>query len=68
MKTQTGTRLSDDEMMAIAAKGARMLDERELESALRHSLRSPLKKYKPGHFAKLANEQRHPHARRCGPA
>jgi Arc/MetJ family transcription regulator len=55
MKTQTDIRLSDDEMMTIAAKGARVLDERELESALRHSLRSPLKKYKLGHFTNLAS-------------
>jgi len=25
------------------------------EAAMRHSLRSPLKKYKPGHFATLAS-------------
>ena len=25
----------------------------QLEAALRHALRSPLKKYKPGHFAAL---------------
>ncbi len=30
----------------------------ELEAALRHSLRSPLKKYKPGHFAALASRNR----------
>jgi Zn-finger nucleic acid-binding protein len=59
--------LSNDEIMAIAVEGARSLDRRELESALRHSLRSPVKKYKRSHFAKLANEQRHPHARRGGP-
>ena len=28
-----------------------------LESALRHSLNSPLKKFKPGHFAALANRR-----------
>ena len=47
-------RLTDNEMMAIAAKGARSHDRRELESALRHAMRSPLKKYKPGRFASLA--------------
>jgi hypothetical protein len=26
-----------------------------IREALRHSLRSPLKKYKPGHFTALAN-------------
>ena len=51
-------RLTDDGMMAIAAKGARALDERELESALRHSLRSPLKKYTRGHFAALARRKK----------
>jgi len=30
----------------------------ELEAALRHSLRSPLKKYKPGHFAALGSRNR----------
>jgi len=30
----------------------------ELEAALRHSLRSPLKKHKPGHFAALASRNR----------
>jgi hypothetical protein len=55
MKTHTDNHLNDDEMMTIAAKGARALDERELESALRYSLRSPLKKCKPGHFAKIAS-------------
>jgi hypothetical protein len=50
--------LSNDEILAIAAKGARALDERELESALRHSLRSPLKKYKNGHFAALARRKK----------
>jgi hypothetical protein len=54
MKKQTDNRFSDEEMMAIAANGTRALDERELESALRHSLRGPLKKYKNGHFAALA--------------
>jgi hypothetical protein len=34
MKTQTDNCLSDDEMMVIAAKGACVLDECELESAL----------------------------------
>ncbi len=30
----------------------------KLEAALRHSLRSPLKRYKPGHFAALASRNR----------
>jgi hypothetical protein len=30
----------------------------ELEAALRHSLGSPLKKYKPGHFAALVPRNR----------
>jgi hypothetical protein len=47
-------RLSDEAMMEIAAEGARAFDLRELELALRHSLWSPLKKYKPSHFAALA--------------
>jgi hypothetical protein len=32
--------------------------QQKLELALRHSLRSRLKKYKPGHFAALANSLR----------
>ena len=44
MQAQIHYRLNDDEMMAIAAEGARAQERRELESALRHSLRSPLKK------------------------
>ena len=35
----------------------------QLAAALRHSLRSPLKKYKPGHFAALATRNG-----RCVPA
>lgn len=33
MQTQISDRLSDDEMMAIAAEGARALDRREAQSA-----------------------------------
>jgi hypothetical protein len=58
MKTQTDHRSRDDEMMAIAPNGARTLDERELESDLRRSLRGPLKKHKPGHFAALAQRKK----------
>jgi hypothetical protein len=53
-------RLSDNEIMAIAAEGAHSLDRRELESALRHSLRSPPKECKPGHFAKLTSYNKSP--------
>ena len=35
MRTQAEERLSDDEMMAIAAEGARALDQREAEDAKR---------------------------------
>lgn len=35
-------RLSDDEMMEIAAEGAQALDQRELEKALHCSLHSPV--------------------------
>ena len=55
MQAQIPDRLNDDEMMAIAAEGARAQEQLELESAMRHSLRSPLKKYKSGHFAALAS-------------
>jgi hypothetical protein len=35
MQTQVGDRLSDDEMMEIAAEGARALDRREAQYAKR---------------------------------
>jgi hypothetical protein len=56
MQTQIHDRLSDDEMMGIAAEGARALDWREMESALRHSLRG-WSKYKPGYFVSLASRR-----------
>ena len=56
MQTLIPDRLNDDEMMEIAAEGARAQEQQELESALRHSLRSPLKIYKPGHSASLASQ------------
>jgi hypothetical protein len=35
-------------------------EDPELEAALRHSLRGPLKKYKPSHFATLASRNIRP--------
>jgi hypothetical protein len=43
----------------IQEKMERQDEDPELEVALRHSLRSPLKKYKPGHFASLASRNNH---------
>jgi hypothetical protein len=55
MQTQLPGRLEDDEMLALTTEDSQANDQRKLEAALRHSLRSPLKKYKPGHFASLTS-------------
>lgn len=53
-------RLPERERTKLAEWIRESVEERdpELEAALRHSLRSPLKKYKPGHFAALAPRNR----------
>jgi hypothetical protein len=50
--------LSQDEVIREALRVYELVEQEDndpqLEAALRHSLRSPLKKYKRGHFAALA--------------
>ena len=50
-----GGYLSQDEVIREALRVYELVEQEDndpqLEAALRHSLRSPLKKYKPGHFA-----------------
>ena len=57
-KMKGGGYLSEDEVIREALRVYELVDQEdrdpELESALRHSLRSPLKKHKTGHFASLA--------------
>lgn len=58
-KMRGGGYLSEDEVIREALRVYELVEQNEsdpqLEAALRHSLRSPLKKYKPGHFAALAS-------------
>jgi len=58
-KMKGGGYLSEDEIIREALRVYELLEQDDndpsLEAALRHSLRSPLKKYKAGHFAALAN-------------
>jgi putative addiction module CopG family antidote len=57
-KMKGGGYLSEDEVIREALRVYELLEQDDsdsnLEGALRHSLRSPLKKYKTGHFAALA--------------
>ena len=54
-----GGYLSEDEVIREALRVYELVEQEDsdpqLEAALRHSLRSPLKKYKHRHFAALAN-------------
>jgi putative addiction module CopG family antidote len=49
--------LSPDELIREALRVYELIEQEDndpqLEAALRHALRGPLKKYKPGHFAAL---------------
>ncbi len=53
-----GGYLSRDEVIREALRVYELVEQEDndpqLEAALRHALRSPLKKYKRGHFAALA--------------
>jgi Arc/MetJ-type ribon-helix-helix transcriptional regulator len=53
-----GGYLSQDEVIRKALRVYELVEQEDndpqLEAALRHALRSPLKKFKPGHFAALA--------------
>ena len=57
-KMKSGGYLSQSEVMREALRVYELNEQDEndpaLEKALRHSLRSPLKKFRPGHFASLA--------------
>ena len=57
-----GGYLSEDEIIREALRVYELLEQEDsdpnLEAAVRHSPRSPLKKYKTGHFAALANGNR----------
>jgi putative addiction module CopG family antidote len=59
-KMKSGGYLSQSEVMREALRVYELNEQDEndptLEDALRHSLRSPLKKFRPGHFASLAQQ------------
>ena len=58
-KMKGGGYLSADEVIREALRVYELVEQEDndpqLEAALRHSPRCPLKKYKPGHFAALAS-------------
>jgi len=60
-KMKSGGYLSEDEVVREALRVYELVDQDDndpqLEAALRQSLRSPLKRYKPGHFAALASRK-----------
>ena len=62
MKMKGGGYLSQDEVIREALRVYELVEQEDndpqLEAALRHSLRSPLKKYKRGHFAAFAKDSR----------
>jgi Arc/MetJ-type ribon-helix-helix transcriptional regulator len=55
---KTGGYLSRSEVVREALRVYELHEQEDndpaLEAAMRHALRSPLKKYRPGHFASLA--------------
>ena len=57
-KMKSGGYLSEGEIIREALRVAQLTEQEDgdpaLEAALRHALRSPLKKYRPGHFTALA--------------
>jgi putative addiction module CopG family antidote len=57
-KMKGGGYLSQDEVIREALRVYELVEQEDndpqLEAALRHSLRSPLRKFKPGHFATIA--------------
>jgi len=67
-KMKGGGYLSRGEVIREALRVYELVEEEdadpELEAALRHSLETPLKKYRPGHFARLANRNGRKHASR----
>jgi putative addiction module CopG family antidote len=61
-KMKGGGYLSQGEVVREALRVYELVEQdgsnEELEDALRHSLRSPMRKYVPGHFAALATPSR----------
>ncbi len=57
-KMKSGGYLSEGEIVREALRVAQLNEQEDgdpaLEAALRHALRSPLRKYRPGHLASLA--------------
>lgn len=57
-KMKSGGYVSEDEVIREALRVYELVEQEDkdpqLEMALRHALRSPLKRYKPGHFAAFA--------------
>jgi putative addiction module CopG family antidote len=57
-KMKGGGYLSESEVIREALRVYELTEQEDndpqFEAALRHALRSPLKKYKPGHFAALS--------------
>jgi putative addiction module CopG family antidote len=67
-KMKSGGYLSKSEVIREALRVYELVEQddsdRDLQAALQHSLRSPLKKYQPGHFQKLvARNGRKHHSR-----
>ena len=62
-KMKSGGYLTPDEIVREALRVYELVEQDDsdpaLEAALRHSLRSPLKKYRPGHFSSLAKSNGH---------
>jgi putative addiction module CopG family antidote len=61
-KMKGGGYLSEEEVIREALRVYELVEQEDndpqLEAALRHALRSPLKRYKPAHFAALAARAR----------
>lgn len=57
-KLKSGGYLSPGEVIREALRVYELIEQEDndpqLEAALRHALRTPLKRYKPGHFSALA--------------
>jgi putative addiction module CopG family antidote len=60
-KMKSGGYLSEGEIIREALRVYELVEQDDsdqaLEAALRHSLRSPLKKYRAGHFASLSKRK-----------
>jgi putative addiction module CopG family antidote len=67
-KMKTGGYLSRSEVIREALRVYELVEQEDadpqLEAALRHSLKTPLKKYRPGHFARLATRNGRKHISR----